>query len=66
MSLLLKELRESPKADGHDRIFTHGEKEVESMAEKLVTGIPANEKTIAELKEIGQVVGLDYDAYFNA
>ncbi len=66
MSLLLKELRESPKADGHDRIYTHGEKEVESMAEKLEIGIPANEKTIAELKEIGNVVGLNYDDYFKA
>ena len=66
MSLLLKELRESPKADGCDRIYTHGEKEVESMAEKLKIGIPANEKTIAELREIGNVVGLNYDDYFKA
>ena len=36
------------------------------MAEKLEIGIPANEKTIAELKEIGNVVGLNYDDYFKA
>ena len=64
MSQLLRELRESPKADGCDRIYTHGEKEIESMAEKLQIGIPANEKTIAELKEIGRTVGLNYEDYF--
>ena len=36
------------------------------MQEKLKTGIPANEKTIAELKEIGKVVGLNYEDYFKA
>lgn len=66
MSELLQELRESPKADGCDRIYTHGEKELESMAEKLVTGIPANEKTVAELKEIGRTVGLCFEDYFGA
>ena len=65
MSLLLKELRESPKADGHDRIYTHGEKEIESMNEKLKNGIPVNDKTVAELKEVGKTVGLNYQDYFN-
>lgn len=65
MSLLLKELRESPKADGHDRIYTHGEKEIESMNEKLKNGIPVNNKTVAELKEVGKTVGLNYQDYFN-
>lgn len=63
MSKLLKELRESPKADGCDRIYTHGEKEQESMQEKLKTGIPVNEKTLSELINIGQSVGLNYSDY---
>lgn len=65
MSTLLRELRESPKADGCDRIYTHGEKELESMAEKLENGIPANDKTIAELRAIGEAVGVKFDDYFN-
>ncbi|MBQ2767449.1 MAG: Ldh family oxidoreductase [Clostridia bacterium] len=64
MSTLLRELRESPKADGHDRIYTHGEKEMESMRDKLENGIPVNDKTIAELRAIGAQLGLDYDDYF--
>lgn len=65
MSTLLQELRDSAKADGHDRIYTHGEKEMESMKEKMETGIPASDKTIDELKAIGQHVGLRYEDYFN-
>ncbi len=64
MSNLLQELRESPKADGHDRIFTHGEKEVESKAQKLRDGVPVNEKTLQELKDIGASQGLNFDDYF--
>ena len=64
MSNLLQELRESPKADGHDRIFTHGEKEVESKAQKLVDGVPVNEKTLQELRDIGASQGLNFDDYF--
>ena len=66
MSKLLQELRESPKADGHDRIYTHGEKEMESQADKLKNGIPVNDKTVAEMKAIGQQLGLDFDGYFKA
>jgi LDH2 family malate/lactate/ureidoglycolate dehydrogenase len=64
MSEYLKELRESPKAQGHERIYTHGEKEMESCSEKLQNGIPVNEKSRAELKNIGSYVGLDYEQYF--
>ncbi len=64
MSTLLRELRESPKADGCDRIYTHGEKEIESMADKKVNGIPVNDKTVAEMKMIGEEVGLNFEDYF--
>ncbi len=64
MSTLLKELRESPPAKGHERIYTHGEKEMESMQEKLHTGIPASDKTVEELRQIGSYVGLSYEKYF--
>lgn len=63
-STLLQELRNSPKAEGHDRIYTHGEKEMESMAEKLKNGIPVNSATVEELRMIGSYVGISYDDYF--
>lgn len=65
MSTLLRELRESPKADGKDRIYTHGEIEMESRKEKLESGIPVNEKTLEELKMIGKKSGLEFSKYFS-
>jgi LDH2 family malate/lactate/ureidoglycolate dehydrogenase len=52
MSKYLRELRESSKAEGQPRIYTHGEKEAEMMAARLNGQIPVNEKTLAELKDI--------------
>ena len=63
-SRLLEELRESEKAAGETRIYTHGEKELESAAEKRRTGIPVNAKTAAELREIGGSAGLRCEDYF--
>lgn len=64
LSTLLQELRESDKADGQSRIYTHGEKEMESKAEKLKNGIPINEKTIGEMRDIGHEYGMELDSYF--
>jgi L-2-hydroxycarboxylate dehydrogenase (NAD+) len=36
---ILKGVRESAKAKGHDRIYIHGEKEVEKRAESMVDGV---------------------------
>ncbi len=66
MSTLLQELRDSPKADGHDRIYTHGEKEVESTIEKMKTGIPASDKTVEELIHIGKDMGLSFEEWIDA
>lgn len=64
MSTLMQELRDSPKADGATRIYTHGEKEFESAAEKRINGIPLNEVTIRELTDIGAKVGLNFEEWF--
>ena len=64
MSTLLRELRESDKADGQERIYTHGEKEMMSMEQKQRDGIPVSDKTVDELKMIGEYVGLAYSDYF--
>jgi len=63
-SVLLEELRNSAKAEGQTRIYTHGEKELESTQEKLRDGLPANEKTIGEMQKIGATVGINFEDYF--
>ena len=52
MSKFLQELRDSKKAEGQNRIYTHGEKETEMMMNRLKTQIPVNEKTLEEMKKI--------------
>ena len=64
MSTLLRELRESPKADGCDRIYTHGEKEIAAMENMLKNGIPVNENTMVEVEEMCQYLDMDFSAYF--
>ena len=64
MSELLDELRDSPKAEGSERIYTHGEKELEYAAMVARQGVAVNEKTIAELKMIGGKLGVDFDGSF--
>jgi len=63
-SNFLQELRDSPKAEGQARIFTHGEKEYESKKEKMTAGIPANDKTRDEMHMIAAYHSLNYDDYF--
>ncbi|MCL2058686.1 MAG: Ldh family oxidoreductase [Oscillospiraceae bacterium] len=63
-STFLQELRDSPRADGRQRIYTHGEKEQESRAQKLASGIPINAKTREEMHMIAAHQSLSYDDYF--
>jgi len=52
MSKFLQELRDSKKAGGCTRIYTHGEKEAEMKERRINSQIPVNEKTLAEMKKI--------------
>lgn len=54
----LEKIRQSPKAEGCSRIYTHGEKEIESRILRREKGIPVNEKTLAELSEIARETGV--------
>jgi len=58
MSKFLQEIRGSKKAEGHNRIFTHGERETELMTERIEGQIPVNEKTLEEMKNIAQSLKL--------
>lgn len=53
----LQKLRESDKAQGCDRIYTHGEKEVDMRILRKEKGIPVNDKTIEELRAIEKKLG---------
>jgi len=54
LSAFLRELRESEKAEGRIRIYTHGEKEKEMITERLKGKIPVNEKTLSEMEKIAK------------
>ena len=63
LSTLLKELRESPKAEGAQRIYTHGEKEVYAYKDRLENGIDVNINTVAEMVDLCNYLGMDVKQY---
>ena len=62
----LEALRESPKADGQDRIYTHGEKEVAAEKDRKENGIPVNDNTMVELADLCSYLKLDFGSYFES
>ncbi|MCD8036387.1 MAG: Ldh family oxidoreductase [Clostridiales bacterium] len=62
-STFLQELRDSPKAEGQTRIYTHGEKEMEAVDRILKDGVPINENTVREMKTICDEYGVDMEKY---
>ena len=66
LSTFLKELRESPKAEGATRIYTHGEKEVEAEKYNRENGIPINDVTLGEMDDIAKLCGLDLENYLGS
>ena len=64
LSTYLQELRESPKADGRDRIYTHGEKEILAIADRKANGIPVNDNTMVEVLDLCNYLHLDFSSYF--
>ena len=59
LSTFMRELRQSPKAEGAERIYTHGEKEILAKADRLANGINVNINTVAEMFEMCKYVGLN-------
>ena len=64
LSTYLEELRESPKADGQERIYTHGEKEIAAVGDRMKNGIPVNDNTMVEVLDLCNYLGLDFGSYF--
>ena len=62
---ILRELRASRKAPGHDRIYTAGEKEYYNEQRVRAEGVPANRNLQKVLKVMQRELGLDnYDLGF--
>ena len=57
LSQFLQELRDSNKAEGQERIYTHGEKEFEACQRVKAEGVSVNEKTYAEMEMIAEFTG---------
>ena len=54
LSALMQQVRDSGKAVGQERIYTHGEKEYEARQRIMAEGIPISEKAYAELQMIAR------------
>ena len=63
-SVFLQELREAPKADGRERIYTHGEKEIFAMERVQAEWVAIDVKTILEMKQMSEYLGMDFEKYF--
>ncbi len=61
MDDLQQRIKDTPKAEGESRIYIHGEKEYEEAEVRSRDGIPLNPKVAADLKAIGEEVGVKYD-----
>ena len=64
LSTFLEELRAAPKAEGAKQIYTHGEKEVLAVERVKKEGVPVDEKTVIELKQMADYLGMDFAKYF--
>lgn len=63
LSTFLRELREAPKAEGAERIYTHGEKEMIALEDKMKNGIDVNVNTVAEMVDLCNYLGMDVEKY---
>ena len=61
MDDMLRALKESEKAEGHDRIYTHGEIEFETEQERLRNGIPYHVTFVKQLRELASEFELAFE-----
>jgi len=66
MDTMLRRLRQSPPADGCERVYFAGQKEFEKEAECREKGVPLLEHTYQELCNIAGEEGLDAPTLINA
>jgi len=61
MDAYLRMLKDSPKADGEDRIWVAGEKEWELQIRHEAEGVPLYHTVVETLRAIGEDVGPEFD-----
>ena len=66
LSTFLRDLRESPKADGAERIYTHGEKEVYAYRDRMANGIDVDLRTVGEMIDLCHYLDMDVADYLGA
>lgn len=60
MDDIIRRLKGSPRAEGQDRIYIHGEKEFEMEEERRVNGVILHPKVVSDLKAIADEVSVVY------
>ena len=53
----------APKAEGAERIYTHGEKEIEAYKNRMENGIDVNINTVAEMVDLCNYLEMDVKEY---
>lgn len=66
LSNYLQSIRDSEKAVGQDRIFTHGEKEKETEQDVILHGVKVNEVTLKEIYNCCEKLGINASDYLVA
>ena len=61
MDDLIRRLKNAPKAAGQSRIYIHGEKEFEEAERRSHEGIPLDPAVAADLRAVGEELGVEYD-----
>jgi len=61
MDDLQRRLKATPKADGQNRVYIHGEKEYEEAERRSRDGIHLHPKVAVDLRAIAVQLGIDYD-----
>jgi len=61
MDRLIRMIKESPKAEGQERIYIHGEKEFENAERYAREGVPLLTEVVKSLREGGEQVGVPFD-----
>ncbi len=62
MDRLQRELKDSARATGQNRIYVHGEKSFARMEKHRREGIPLQPKVVEEMKKIGNDLGIPWPA----
>jgi L-2-hydroxycarboxylate dehydrogenase (NAD+) len=61
MDSLIREMKSSPKIEGQERIYIHGEKEFERTERSLRDGVPVLVPVVEGLKQSGAEIGVPFD-----